>query len=156
MQTVDIIKGGLLATSMTLLLIAANMAHANESTEIPTANTYIKRGDVISENMLTTMTWSNGSLPDYVVADAGEIIGMEATRNVREGKPLYRRLFKEPDTVKKGQIVPVIFKKGGISLTTDGSVMEDAIAGASVRVMNDATNRILTGVVQKNGTIIVN
>lgn len=156
MQTTNIIKGTMIAASFTLLMMAANMANAKEMVTIPSLKAPIKKGEIITSSMITSLEKAAKQITNSIVVDADDIIGMESTRFIRAGYPLRKKQFRIAPTVKKGHMATVTFKKSGIMLTTEGTVMNDATAGDFVKVMNHNSKRLLRGIVQENGTIAVN
>lgn len=158
MQTLNIVKGTMMAASISLLLLAAKMANAEElmSNKIPTLKQTITRGEVVTYEMLATQEYAGASVPAFIVKDPGNVIGMEAVRNIRAGMPLYRSQFREVPAVRKGEMATVIFQKGKIRLTTDGLVMADASVGDFVKILNQDSKQMLHGVVKKHGLVLVN
>lgn len=156
MQTLTFIKGTMIAASFTLMMMAASMANASENVSIPTLKNTVKRGAIISESMLTSINHPANRITSTMIEDTFDVIGMEATRTVRAGLPLRYKQFRVSPTVKKGNTATVTFQKSGITLTTEGTVMSDAIAGDFVKIMNLHSKRLLNGIVQENGTISVN
>lgn len=158
MQIIDIVKGGLMAASISLLLLSAKMANAENMLDknIPVLKQSLNRGDVLTFDMLTTQEFRGQIIPAVIVKNPGEIIGKEAVRRVRAGSPLYKKQFREVPTVKKGMRATVVFTKGKVRLTTDGMIMADAQTGDFVKVLNKDSKQMLQGIVQSNGTIFVN
>lgn len=156
MQTMNILKGVMMATSISLLLLCAKMANAEENNDIPTLKVSIRKGDVVKHEMLALQPYKGQSVPAFIVKDPGRVIGLEATRHIRSGMPLYRSQFREVPTVKKGEMTTVVFKKGKVRLTTDGLIMADAGTGDFVKVLNKDSKTMLHGVVLQNGSVLVN
>lgn len=156
MHAEKFIKGTMIAVSFTLLMMAAGMANAKETSVIPTLKVPANRGDMITSDMIAELNHPTKQITNTIIRDANNVVGMETTRRIRAGYPLRKKQFRIAPTVKKGNIATVIFKKAGILLTTEGTVMNDAVAGDFVKVMNSGSNRLLRGTVQENGTIAVN
>ncbi|MFT7433120.1 MAG: flagella basal body P-ring formation protein FlgA [Alphaproteobacteria bacterium] len=156
MYTEKLIKGTMIAVSFTLLMMAAGMANADETAIIPTLKVAANRGDMITSNMLTELSHPKNQITSTIIRDADNVVGMETTRRVRAGYPLRNKQFRIAPTVKKGHVVTVVFQKAGVLLTTEGTVMNDAVAGDFVKIMNSGSSRLLRGIVQENGTIAVN
>jgi flagella basal body P-ring formation protein FlgA len=110
----------------------------------------------VTFQMLSTKEYPGNIIPSVVVQDPGEIIGQEAVRRIRAGVPLYSRQFREVPTVKKGERTMVFFEKGKVRLTIDGLIMADAKSGDFVKVLNQSSKQMLQGIVQQNGSVLVN
>jgi len=57
--------------------------------------------------------------------------------------------------VDRNQIVPLVFKQGGLSITAEGRSLSRAAAGEIVRVMNLSSRTTVSGIVLANGSIQV-
>ena len=57
--------------------------------------------------------------------------------------------------VSRGDIVTLCFEKGGLRITTQAEVLEDAVAGAPVRVCNLASRNRLTGIARTSELVEV-
>tara|TARA_R110000868_G_scaffold262401_1_gene521008 strand:+ start:180869 stop:181345 length:477 start_codon:yes stop_codon:yes gene_type:complete len=158
MQATTIIKGTMVAASITFMMMAASLANAKnvETTEVPILKETLRRGETVTNTMLTEMEMPAKRVSYHTITDKEDIVGMEATRTIRAGIPLKMKQFRETPTVRQGHVAILTYNKSGISLTTEGTVMSDAVAGDFVKVMNNTTNRMITGIVQENGTIAVN
>ncbi len=163
MQALSIVKGSMMAASITMLLLAAKMANAENLMQveemenaIPVLKQSIDRGDVVTHNMLEMKEYRGQTVPRFIIQNPGNVIGKESLRNVRAGMPLYTVQVREVPAVRKGTMAPVIFKKGRVQLSTDGLIMADAEVGDFVKVLNQDSKQMLQGVVQKNGAVLVN
>jgi flagella basal body P-ring formation protein FlgA len=110
----------------------------------------VGRGQRISEGDLgwsdkAAMTARNG------VTDMALAIGMEAKRPLKSGQPLQSADFKQPDLIKKGQPVKLIYASRGLKLTVDGLAQNDAARGESVRVLNSYSKRTIDAVAMASG-----
>lgn len=156
MNGIQIIKGSMMAASISMLLLAAKLANASTGHTIPVLMKDLKRGGIVTHEILASQTFSGERIPSFMVQNPGTIIGKEAKRNLRAGTPLYHKQFREVPAVRKGSLATIIFNKGRVKLTTDGTVMEDGEAGELVRILNRDSKQMLKGIVQNNGTILVN
>ena len=88
--------------------------------------------------------------PDDLL-DATALEGMAARRPVRANMPLRAKDFKRPATVKKGEIITLVYAVPGLRLTAQARALEDAALGAPVRVVNLKTSRTIQVVVTAPG-----
>lgn len=87
------------------------------------------------------------------VAHLDELIGMAMKRNARAGLLLKTADVSPPLAVKRNTQVTVLIKAGTMTLTMQGQSLGDAGLGAPVRVLNPASNKVLSGVASAPGTV---
>jgi flagella basal body P-ring formation protein FlgA len=73
--------------------------------------------------------------PD-LVTDAGQAIGKEIKTTLQPGAPLYGRLLKGPEVVKRGDIVEIRAASGAITITVQGRVQIAGAKGDLITVKN--------------------
>lgn len=126
------------------------------SVELPVLVDDVKRGDVITEDNVEYKDLGNRAINDRIIILADDIIGQEAVRNIRAGRPLMENYIRVKPTVRKGDVVPLRYVTSGILLLAQGRVLEDAVAGDMVRLMNIDSRKTLQGRVLEGGTITLN
>lgn len=87
--------------------------------------------------------------------DPRDIIGMEARVNLYPGRPILTRDVGMPTVVERNAIVPLVFKRGGLSITLEGRALGRAGAGETVRVMNLSSRNTVMGVATETGQVII-
>lgn len=128
------------------------VAKAVVGTELPVLKYAMRQGERIDADDLDTRI-VQGHFSNKVVLRADELIGKELFRNVRANAPIYESHVRFPPTVRKNGVVPILFVAAGIEIKGLGKALEDAAAGNTVRVMNEASGQTLAGIVMPNGTI---
>lgn len=115
-------------------------------------STYVIRPNtVISSSALTIAAGeSAGSYSDPL-----QVIGKEARVALYPGRPIGFDDVGPPALVDRNQIVPLVFKQGGLSITAEGRSLSRAAAGEVVRVMNLSSRTTVSGIVLANGSIQV-
>ena len=113
----------------------------------------VMRGDLLSaadfvveERPIST---SRGAL------DAQSAIGMEVKRAMRPGSVVRVTDIIAPRLVRRGEPVLIVVKRAGLVITGRGRALGSAGEGEAVRVVVDATNRTLDGMVGPDGSVIV-
>ncbi len=99
-----------------------------------------------------------GLLPDETLGaftDIAATIGLEARVNIYPGRPIMLSELGRPAILERNQQVVMIFVSGGLSITSEGRVLDRAGVGERVRVMNLASKSIVFGTVTANGQIEV-
>lgn len=99
-----------------------------------------------------------GLLPDETLGaftDMAATIGLEARVNIYPGRPIMLSELGRPAILERNQQVVMVFISGGLSITSEGRVLDRAGVGERVRVMNLASKSIVFGTVTANGQIEV-
>lgn len=121
--------------------------------EIPIAVKDITRGETITAGHLTTSLVNISSIRQGFAADSDAAIGREAKRNIGKGEPFRTALLDAPTTVKRGEQVRLESMAGSIKVSSSGIAMTDGRLGQKIRVRNDSSERIVTGVVRGQGLV---
>ncbi|MEM8823425.1 MAG: flagellar basal body P-ring formation chaperone FlgA [Pseudomonadota bacterium] len=88
--------------------------------------------------------------------DPRDLIGLEARVNLYPGRPIRTRDVGQPTVVERNAIVPLVFRRGGLTITLDGRALSRAGDGEAVRVMNLSSRQTVTGIATAAGAVIVN
>lgn len=88
-------------------------------------------------------------------ADPRDLIGLEARVNLYPGRPILVRDVGLPTVVERNAIVPLIFRRGGLSILLEGRALGRAGAGEPVRVMNLSSRNTVVGIATETGQVIV-
>jgi len=121
--------------------------------EIPIALRDIARGEVISENHIGTNVVNVSSIRQAFLADTQAIVGKEAKRNISSGEPFRTALLDAPTAVKRGELVTLESLAGSIKVSSAGTAMADGRVGQKIRVRNNSSERIISGVVISQGLV---
>ncbi|MBO9713506.1 flagellar basal body P-ring formation chaperone FlgA [Sphingomonas sp.] len=87
--------------------------------------------------------------------DPNQAGGMEASRALMAGSVVRRTDVVTPRLVHRGDPVTIRVVRGTMVITAAGRALNDAAAGAPVRVVTDTTSRTLDGVAEAAGTVRV-
>ncbi|CAN0624004.1 flagella basal body P-ring formation protein FlgA [Burkholderia multivorans] len=91
-------------------------------------------------------------LPLAVITDPSQAVGATALARVAAGLPLRQDMLKSAASVSIGQTVRVVAAGPGFTISTEGSVMNNAAPGQQVRVRM-AAGQIVTAIVKDAGTV---
>ncbi|MEM8850963.1 MAG: flagellar basal body P-ring formation chaperone FlgA [Pseudomonadota bacterium] len=89
-------------------------------------------------------------------ADPRDLIGLEARVNLYPGRPVLTRDVGLPTVVQRNAVVPLIFRRGGLTITLEGRALSRAGDGEAVRVMNLSSRQTVTGIATASGAVVVN
>ncbi len=103
---------------------------------------------------------SETKLPrDRVAADAitnpQQLIGKAARRILRAGETVRAGDIADPVVVHKGDLVTIELDTAGMQLTAQGKAAEDGAMGASIRVANTQSNRLLDAFVVGPNQVVI-
>jgi flagella basal body P-ring formation protein FlgA len=99
---------------------------------VPTAE--IARGEVITRSMLSEKTGDLATLPRNIIQDPEKIIGQQANRALKPGKPVQESALQAVYLVKRNAIVDVQAVGEGFRIKRDGVSMGDGAMGDLVKV----------------------
>ena len=89
------------------------------------------------------------------VSDPALLIGMEARVALYAGRPVRLGDVGPPAIIERNQLVPMIFQRNGLRITTEGRALDRAGPGDAVRVMNMSSRSTVLGRVTADGLVIV-
>lgn len=121
----------------------------------------------LSETLVATRTIPARSIigPDDVllrdvtviggVGDPMLAIGQEARVALYAGRPIRAGDLSAPAIIERNQIIPLMYRNGGVAISTEGRALERAGAGDWIRVMNLSSRTSVTAQIQENGIAYV-
>jgi flagella basal body P-ring formation protein FlgA len=121
--------------------------------ELPVLSRYVAPGDVITAGDVERIAFRSDRLNQAVVAEADELVGRTPKRAIRPLEPVRQGDVMLPLVIRKGDLVTIVLETPALRLTAQGKAAEDGSQGATIRVANTKTGRLLEGVVVAPGTI---
>lgn len=131
-----------------LLLLAAG---PGEDVQVAVLHQPVARGERIEARDFTTEARAPAAARGALSAE--NAAGMEATRNLQAGTIVRQSDVMRPQLVHRGEPVTIRIVSGALVITASGRALGGAADGESVRVVVNATNRTLDGVVEGAGTV---
>lgn len=125
------------------------------TTLIPVLKETLRNGTVIGQRDLDFIEMSERALNPDVVLNEEALIGMTPRRMVFSGQPVKINEIEAPRLIQRGEIVTMLFKEGGLSLSAKGKALEHGSKGDSIRVVNTSSNRTIQAVVTASGEVTV-
>ena len=95
-----------------------------------------------------------GEIPGTAIA-TDELVGMEARTVLYPGRPIRFDQVGPPALVDRNEIVTLIFHSGALTIATEGRSLARGGLGDSLRVMNLASKKTVTGYVRADGAVEV-
>ena len=111
----------------------------------------IAKDEIIKKENLTQIIIRSNRLRDDVVKEENNLLGKQAIRTIKEGKPITSRDIRDEIVIKKGQMIMVVYKNKGLQITSKMEAIEDGAKGQRIRLINNKSNKEVIGrVVDKN------
>ena len=140
----------LLATSIGVVPAAAGRKI------LPVPRVTIYPGDDIAARLIVEKSFSDRAVRRLAVFDsAPPLIGKIARRTLLPGQPIPLNAVRERDLVIRGIATLVVFRAGGLEITTHAVPLRSGSAGDAVQLRNRDSGVIFSGTVLADGTIRV-
>jgi flagella basal body P-ring formation protein FlgA len=143
--------------ALIVTLCTTQIVYAVESNlvAIPVLKEQLAQGTVIKADHLGEREVNPNVIADTAILDKAEIVGLEATRTLRPGNPIYQGYVRVVPDVHRSQDVSMNYQMGGVTLSAKGRALEDGNIGSSIRVMNTSSQKIVVGTVIAKNTVRV-
>ncbi|MEA3118689.1 MAG: flagellar basal body P-ring formation protein FlgA, partial [Paraburkholderia sp.] len=112
----------------------------------------IAPGALLTPADLTTREGDLSGLPHTIVTDASQAVGAVALAPIGAGTPLRQDMLRSATSLTIGQTVRIVASGPGFTISSEGSVMNNASPGQQVRVKT-AGGQIISGVVKDGSTV---
>lgn len=136
----------LLAAALSLVTAAP---HAMADTLL--AARTIRAAEVIGAQDLTVVADDTPG----ALQDPAAVIGQEARVALYAGRPIRRGDIGPPAVVERNEIVTLIFRQGGLAISTEGRALGRGGVGEAIRAMNLASRSTVSGVIGPQGAVHV-
>lgn len=113
----------------------------------------IERGKVITADDLQTADVRANRLREDNVTIYDELIGKQAVRQIKEGKPVSTRDIREEIVVYKGQTVMAVYEHKGLQITTKMEAQENGAKGQRIKLLNTRSGKEVFGKVMNKNTV---
>ncbi|WP_323005851.1 flagellar basal body P-ring formation chaperone FlgA [Pseudorhodobacter sp.] len=129
-----------------LMLVASPMA-----AESLIATRVIRAQTLLTANDVTLVAAEiSGAL-----ADPSEALGLEARVTLYPGRAIRAGDLGPPALIDRNQIVTLIYRVGGLDITTEGRALGRGGLGDAMQVMNVSSRMVLVGRVARDGSVHV-
>ena len=121
--------------------------------DVPVLRGPVMPGQAIGENDLEWASVRADRLRRDMITDARWMVGMTPRRAITPGMPVAMRDLQERIVVQKNSMVTIMLRSGSLMLTARGKALEDGAQGASVRVLNPRSERVVQATVLSPDTV---
>lgn len=125
------------------------------SIQLPVPRLTIHPGDEITQQNLIERRFPQLTTQQFsVITDRNQLIGMVARRTLLPGKPVPVNAVSVQRLVERGQQGRLIFHEQGLFIVMQVEVLQSGGDGDLVRVRNMDSGVVVSGTVQRDGTIL--
>lgn len=114
-----------------------------------------QRGESLDGSLLVLQERDVGGLPFGYLSDLEQVQGQQLRRPAAAGSALTPELVEAPRLVRRGELVTVTARTGGIEIRTQGKAMRDGVQGERIPVENASSRRVVEGQVTGRGQVEV-
>lgn len=115
----------------------------------------LNRGEIITPDMLSLQLRDTATLPYGYVSDLSAATGKTLKRPMIAGSVLSPDAIEAQRIIKRGQLVTVYSRVGGLEVRAQATALSDAGQGDRLRVENRSSHRVVEGVVRSADSIEV-
>jgi flagella basal body P-ring formation protein FlgA len=124
-------------------------------------------GPAVAESVVATRTIPAQSVigpEDLTVVEAAlhgalsdplEAVGQETRVAIYAGKPVRHSDLGPPTLVERNQLVPLIYRSGGLAISTEGRALARGSEGEVIRIMNLGSRTTVSGRIGPDGAVYV-
>jgi flagellar basal body P-ring formation protein FlgA len=143
------------SASGAVALLMATMSLA-ASSSFPAPRAVIYPGDRIDDSMLEDLSLStqNGADRGFIEART-QVVGKIARRTLLPGQPIPAAAIDNPRLINIGTAVKIVFSEDGLVITAVGMALQAGGVGDLIRVRNQDSGLMVSGVIQADGSIRV-
>ncbi|MGH7032171.1 MAG: flagellar basal body P-ring formation chaperone FlgA [Stellaceae bacterium] len=111
----------------------------------------VAMNEVLGAADIETITLPRSRLAPDTITDASQLIGKSAVHVLRPDQPVRAGDVQAPLLVRKGDLITIELRTPNMALTAQGKALEDGAAGASIRVTNTQSKRVIDVMVEGPG-----
>ncbi len=140
---------------MLVFIFQATVGSAAEMVSVPVPVQMLPKGHVLVDTDVELREMEASKVFAGTIQDASQLVGMQATWDLKAGEPINKLRLKATTDVNKSSLVNLVYRKGGVELMGSAQALEDGRIGQSIRVLNPDTRVTLVAVVTKQGEVEV-
>ena len=128
---------------------------ARQMVELPVLVRAVRRGETIATSDVALLRLPLSRAPEDAALDLADIVGKSARSSLRADTPVPADRLMEPILVARNDVVIIVYRAGGLTLTVRGRALGEGARGDLVTVMNSQSNRTIEAVVAGPGQVVV-
>lgn len=144
----------LILPAVVFAIISVVGVQAGGTRNVVVAVRSIEMGEIIREEDVKME--STNRLDAKSVSEISEVVGMRAIRPIGKGNIMKAGHVDDKVSVRKGDTIMIIARRGNLKLTARGIAVEDGSLGSDVKVENSISGKIITAKIIGPGEAAVN
>ena len=121
---------------------------------VATAAVNLRRGSIITPDQVEMIRQDISKL-DGPYFSRNKVVGLQAKRTIRAGKPLDAMNVAPPPVIKRGEPVEIVASRGALRISTKGIATMDGRPGDFIRVKNISSSKLVYCRVDAPGLVSV-
>lgn len=109
-------------------------------------------GQQVAPDDLTMLREDLTTLPDSVLTDPTQAVGLRLRMGLAAGLPLLKEHLVIPPAIRQGQNVRIVASGNGFSVSSEGTALANAAEGSQV-VVRTASGQTVRGIARANGVV---
>lgn len=122
---------------------------------VPVTRRRLLPGDIVAEEDVEMIELPWQRVSTFAVLKREDLVGKQVRRMISQGRPVQLQSVIPPIIIERGEEVKIELRHGALRLVTTGKAIGDAYLGQEVRVVNTASNKIITAVASGDGLVEV-
>jgi flagella basal body P-ring formation protein FlgA len=110
-------------------------------------------GSVLTDKDVRTERRDIAQLPPGYVDDPTVAVGLTAARPISSGAVITNQFLVAAKAVQRGQSVTLVADAGGMSVSTAGRALTDALINQRVKVQNLSSGKVVEGIARSEQTV---
>ena len=115
----------------------------------------ISLGEILTADKLRYERMDTGRMGSGYFTDVSKVLGLMTRRALTPGMVVTEAMVNKPSLIKRGNIVTIIARMGGMEVTGSGQAMQDGSEGQLIRVQNISSTKIVSAKVLDASTVQV-
>lgn len=132
------------------------IAKIDEFNVVPVASRQVERGEIIDEGSIEMARMNLSELSGEFISDESELIGKQARSRIENGTPFRKMYVERAVAVEKGKKVILSYSSGTFEASATGIALDTRGVNEEIRVRNEASGKIVSGIVTEPGVVRVN
>ncbi len=124
-------------------------------TRLPALSRAVAPGETIGQGDIETIELRAERVAGDIVADSRALIGKTPRRPLQAHQPLRASDVETPLVVHRDDLVTIVLRTPSLQLSTQGKALDDGAMGATIRVANTKSNRVIDATVTGHNLVTV-
>ncbi|MDP7142901.1 MAG: flagellar basal body P-ring formation chaperone FlgA [Alphaproteobacteria bacterium] len=123
--------------------------------KVPVLKETARQNKIIRSNDIFWVKMHDENVQHDILLKEEDLVGMTPRRMISAGKPIRANELTQPQIVKRGENVTIMYQYGSITLTAEGKALENGARDDLIRVVNTSSSRPIDVFVSGEGLVTV-